>query len=309
MIFPHNIEGIVKNSKKSSTKDKTLFGLVILAMVNGYLFIMVAPSLKEGYGIPITITVLVILLLNLVIGSTLFRVFILKEKDQLKEFENSKDDSLSRYYFIRERETPKIVEDIEVFEHVDGNFFFVLQIFLGPNDMEKSEGTHRFFSNLFNVLTSYCIDFRTYVCKEQFSESIECKRFLNGLGRSGNPELTKAMLEISDAVLDFTEKNGQLYSIYLPIRVTPFQLTGIKAFKSELSALLSNDIHSIRNFKFLNKKEFRDFIRDYYNVEALDLSNIRNPQVSAQLMRTYGKNICPVNEYDYRFNTGVKFND
>ena len=178
-----------------------------------------------------------------------------------------------------------------MFEHVDGNFFFVLQIFLGPNDMEKSEGTHRFFSNLFNVLTSYCIDFRTYVCKEQFSESIECKRFLNGLGRSGNPELTKAMLEISDAVLDFTEKNGQLYSIYLPIRVTPFQLTGIKAFK------------------FLNKKEFRDFIRDYYNVEALDLSNIRNPQVSAQLMRTYGKNICPVNEYDYRFNTGVKVND
>ena len=35
MIFPHNIEGIVKKSKKSSTKDKTLCGLVILAMVNG----------------------------------------------------------------------------------------------------------------------------------------------------------------------------------------------------------------------------------------------------------------------------------
>lgn len=306
MIFPHNIEGIVKNAKKSTTKDKTLFTLVILSLINGYLFIMVAPSLKASYGIPITITILVILVLNIAIGSTIFRVFILKEKDQLKEFENSKDDSLSRYYFIRERENSKMVDGVEVFENIDGNFFTALQIFLGPNDLQKSEGTYRFFANLFNMLSLYCIDFKTYVCKEQFSESIECKRFLNGIGRSGNSELTKAMLEISDAVLDFTEKNSQLYSIYILVRMTPFQLTGFKAFRTELEALLQGDIHSIRNFEFLNKKEFRDFIRDYYNVEALDLSNIRSPQVSAQLMRTYGKTISTIDEYDYRFNTGVK---
>lgn len=309
MVFPHNIENIVKNASKSTSKDKFNLLLVIFAIADiaGYYFL--DATLIQLYRVPGFLVILGILLLNVLVGLVIVRVFIINEKDQLKEFENSKDDSLSRYYFIRERENSKIVEDVEVFENVDGNFFLVLQIFYGPNDKTKSNGTFRFFSRLFNSLSAYCIDFRTYVCREQFRESIECKRFLNNIGRSGQSTLTKTMLEISDAVVDFTEKNSQLYSTYVLIRMSPFQLMNLNGFISELKNNLSSDIHSIRNFTFLNKKEFRDFIRDYYNVEALDLSNIRNPQVSTKLLRMYGSSICPSDQYDYKFNTGVKVND
>lgn len=308
MIFPHNIDKVVRDSKKSSGKDKVTFSITVGVVVDIYLYATVAPKLKVAYNIPMFLSLLVLIIINAIIGITLFRVFIVKEKDQLKEFENSKADSLSRYYFIRERENPKVVDGIEVFENVDGNFFFCLQIFYGPNDLDKSEGTLRYYSTFFNMMSRYCIDFRPYVCREQFRESIECKRFLNGLGKTDNQNLTKAMLEISDMLLDFTDKNGQLYSTYVIGRMTPFQLSSIKALRSELDTLLSTDLHSIRNYNFLDKKQFRDFIRDYCNVEALDLSNIRNPQASAQLMRTYGKHIyvSKENDYGYTFNTGVK---
>lgn len=309
MVFPHNIERIVKNASKSSSKDKFNLLLVIFAIADVAGYYLLDATLIQLYKVPGFLVILGILLLNLLIGLVIVRVFIINEKDQLKEFENSKDDSLSRYYFIRERENSKIVEDVEVFENVDGNFFVVLQIFYGPNDKTKSEGTFKFFSRLFNSLSSYCIDFRTFVCREQFHESIECKRFLNNIGKSGQGTLTKTMLEISDAVVAFTEQNSQLYSTIIQIRMSPFQLMNLNGFISELNSHLNSGIHSIRNYKFLNKKEFRDFIRDYYNVEALDLSNIRNPQVSIKLLRTYGSSICPSDEYNYKFNTGVKVND
>lgn len=309
MIFPHNIDVIIQKSKKSSSKDLTMLGLVLIIIFDlGFMF-TIGTSLQESYGIPMLLSFLFILILDIVVGFTLFRIFVVNERDQVKEFENSKDDSLSRYYFIREREIPKMVDGIEVFENVDGNFFVVLQIFYGPNDKDKCEGTHRFFTKLFDFTANYCIDFKTYVARECFSESVECKRFLNGIGNSDNDKLTRTMLEVSDAVLDFTDKNSQLYSTYLMIRMTPFQLSGLKALSSEISVTLNNDLTSIRNFEFLDKKRFRDFVREYHNVEALDLSNIRNPQVSAQLMRTYGSTMCTPEEYNYKFNTGVKVYD
>ena len=308
MVFPHNIDKVVKESSKANGKDKMVFTVSVAVVADIYLYATMAPKLKVAYGIPMILSFLILFNINAILGITMFRVFVVKEKDQLKEFENSKADSLSRYYFIRERENPKIIDGIEIFENVDGNFFFCLQIFYGPNDLDKSNGTLRYYSTLFNMLSRYCIDFRPYVCREQFRESIECKRFLNGLGKTDNQNLTRAMLEVSDMLLDFTDKNGQLYSTYIIGRMTPFQLDSIKALRTELDTLLHTDLHSIRNYSFLDKKRFRDFIRDYCNVEALDLSNIRNPQASAQLMRTYGKHIhvCKKDDYGYTFNTGVK---
>lgn len=305
MIFPHNIEGLLSSNKKSKTKDKVGLFLVVLGVVDVYIFYTFATFLKVEYHIPRFVVALVLLLLNIALVIFTVRFFVIKEEEQMKEFENSKDDSLARYYRVREREIPTLVDGIEIHENIDGNLFVCLQIFYGPNDTEKSEGTYKFFARLFNILSTYCIDFRPYVAKEIFSQSEECKRFMRFRGNSSNPELSKAMMTIKDDILDFTESHGQLYSTYILIRMTPIQVRSIGALKNQIDELLASR-NSIRAVEFLDKKKYRNFIREYYNIEALDLSSLRNPNLSKRILRMYGHDVFPYSEELFTKKKGVK---
>lgn len=308
MVFPHNIEGFIKSTKKSATKDKVNLLLILGGAFDVYVMYMIAPALQINYGVPKWLFFIILFILNVLVVVTVVRFFVVDEKDQLKEFENSKDDSLARYYYIREKEIPNVIDGIEIHEHVDGNTFVCLQIFNGPNDKDRAEGSYKFFCKLFTIIPNYCLDFRVYVSRERFSESEECKRFLAHKGNGENPELARAMLEIKDAVLDFTETMGQLYSTYIIIRMEPFKARTIGSLDKEVRELVQNGNHSIRNYAFLDKQRLRDFTKDYHNVEALDLSNIRNPNVSLKLMRMYGKSVYKYSkdEFNYSFYTGVK---
>lgn len=307
MIFPHNIDRIIKVSKKNTPKQYFNVFLFLLIAVSLVAFFWIRTLLGGGVFLSLVI-ILVIAVFDIVVCTTVFRVFVIKEDDKVRESENSKSDSLANYYQIRERENNKVINGVEVFENTDGNHLVCIQLFYGPNDRVKAQKTLIFFGTLFNKLSKYCIDFRVYVGKENFRESEECKVFLHGVNNSkGSLKLSKAMLEISDLVLNFTEEKGELYSTYILIRMTPFQLNTINVFMNELSALFSSSEHSIRSYKFLDKKKFRDFIRDYNNLEALDLSNLRNSNTTEEMMRKYGKLIYRYEDKSsYRFGTGVK---
>lgn len=307
MIFPHNIEGYLSSNKKVKAKDKIGVFLFVLGGVDVYIYYTFASFLKVEYNIPRFIVALILLVLNIIIIVLVFRFFVVKEEEQMKEFENSKDDSLAKYYRIREKEIPVLIDGVEVHENIDGNLFVCLQIFYGPNDEEKSEGTYKFFARLFNLLVGNCVDFRLYISREIFSQSEECKRFMSYKGNSQFPELSRAMMTIKDDILDFTETFGQLYSTYVLIRLTPIEARSIGGLKSQIEDLLNGQRSSIRNIEFLDKRRFRNFIRDYYNIEALDLSSLRNPNVAQKIMRMYGRDVFMYEEELFDFTKkGVK---
>lgn len=308
MIFPHNIEGYIQSTKSSSMKDKMGVFCIILIGFTLYMVYTVGPFLQINYRIPRWLTFLVFLILDISIIVTVFRIFVVKEDAQLKEFDNSRSDSLANYYYIREKENAQLVDDIEVFEHLDGNIFVCLQLLQGPSDERKAEGTYRLFCKLLNTITMYCVDFRIYVQREDFADSVECKRFMKPRIHPDNKELSSATMEIRDMVLDFTINNSQLLSTYFVIRFAPVDVDNIKIISKEVERLVNEGVHSIRGYRFLNKSAYRNFVKDYHRVQALDLSNIRNPQASLKIMRMYGKDIYAYDKKDfsYSFRTGVK---
>ena len=295
MIFPHNIEGYISSSKKTKSSYKVGVFFFVMGLVDVYLFYTFATPLKVQFNIPRFVVAIILAILNIIIVVIVTRLFVIRENEQMKEFEDSKDDSLARYYRIRERENPTLIDGVEISENIDGNMFVCFQILYGPNDEEKSIGTYKFFARLFNLLQINCLDFRTFIAKEIFSQSEECRRFMEFKGNSVNPELSKAMMTVKDDILAFTESHGQLYSTYILIRMTPLQVRSVGSLKTQIEELL-NSRNSIRGIKFLDKQNFRHFIKEYYNVEALDLSSLRNPSLSKKVMRMHGHEVFTYEE-------------
>lgn len=313
LIFPHNIEGYISSSKKTKSSDKVGVFFFVMGLVDVYLFYTFATPLKVQFNIPRFVVAIVLAILNIIIVVVVMRLFVIRENEQMKEFEDSKDDSLARYYRIRERENPTLIDGVEISENIDGNMFVCFQILYGPNDEEKSIGTYKFFARLFNLLQLNCLDFRTFIAKEIFSQSEECRRFMEFKGNSANPELSKAMMTVKDDILAFTESHGQLYSTYILIRMTPLQVRSVGSLKTQIEELANsrnytggiksldkqnsgNSRNSIRGVKFLDKQNFRHFIKEYYNVEALDLSSLRNPSLSKKVMRMHGHEVFTYEE-------------
>lgn len=308
MFFPFNIDNQIKMSKKASSKDKA--SIITFAVIGGgvFLYLGISPFFTEVLHLPSIVAFLLCMILSISVLVFILRTFVFREKELLNEEENSKNDSLERFYHIVESELPNMIDGIEVFENDDGNMCACLEVLYGPNDRLKSEKTKDFLVELFNTISKFCIDFKVFVTKEDFSRSIECKRFLNTVNSVKDKRLAPVISEMADLVLGFTSQKSNLYSTYIVIRFTPVNSRMLPGLQSQLLDVLHSSRSSIRNLEFSDRQRFRAFIRDYYRVEALDLSTFRGGKLTSKLLRKYRKHIFLVDKVDvgYNFNTGVK---
>ena len=304
MFFPYNIDNQIKKTKKADKKDITSIVMFCLSVLGFFLFRFLVSLGILPWWLCLIFTILVLL----AISTFILIIFVYRGRELVEEDEESKVDSLERFYKIVETELPTIVDGIEVFENIDGNMCACLELLYGPNDKVKSDNTLKFLVSLFNSVSKFCIDFKVYVTKEDFLRSIECKRFLNTVNSVKDPTLASVIAEMSDLILGYTETKSNLYSTYIIIRFTPANISNLNGLKVQLLESLNNSNSSVRNIEFSDRKRFRSFIREYYRVEALDLSSFRGGKLTNRLIKKYGRNIFVVkkNNIRYKFNTGVK---
>lgn len=306
MFFPFNVDRQIKTSKQVDGGAK--------ATVGGFLFIVgtvvlysTLRNLTYTMGIPAFIPLLATLVISALVGFFLLRFFVFNEKFLVESEEDSKNDSLGKYYKIRESELPRYMEGVEVFENTDGILCACVEVLYGANDKIKSENTLAYLINIFKLISQFSTDFRAYVTMENFLRSKECKNFMNTVNRDSNKSLKPLIAEMSDLILGYTEENSYLYSTFIIIRFPAINGYFLKGLQNKFGEMVTNANSSIRSIEFVDRARYREFIRNYNLVEALDLSNYKVSNLPSTVYRKYKKSIFIIEGTDtkYGYDNGV----
>lgn len=309
MFFPYNVDSQVKSSKKADRKTIFSFFLSLFGIGTIALYFILRDVLFTKFGLPRWLAIILTIVISLSVGFVILRFFVFNEKFLLESEEDSKNDSLGKYYKIRESELPHYIDGIEVFENTDGVLCACVEILYGPNSVEKSNFTLSYLGTIFKLISQFSVDFRVYVSKENFLRSKECKNFLNTVNiNNSNPNLKPLISEMSDLLLGFTAERSYLYSTFIIIRFPSISGTQLKGLRNSFNEIVSNSNSSIRSIEFVDRARYREFIRSYNLVEALDLSNYKSTSISSDVYRKYKNKIFIIDGVDtkYEYNNGVK---
>lgn len=309
MFFPYNVDSQVKSSKKADSQTKNSFFMVLFGIATIVVYFILRDILSVQFGLPRWLAIVITLILALISAFLILRFFIFNEKFLLESEEDAKSDSLGKYYKIRESELPRMIDGIEVFENTDGILCACVEILYGPNSKQKSQYTLSYLKVIFSALSQFSLDFRAYVAKENFIRSKECKNFLSTVNANkSNNELKMLVSEMSDLILGFTEEKSFLYTTFIIVRFPAINATSLKSLRSKFDEIVSNKNSSIRSIEFVDRARYREFIKEYNLVEALDLSNYKSNALPANIYRKYKNNIFVISGTDtkYEYKNGVK---
>lgn len=308
MFFPYNIDNQIKVSKQSDPSDRRSVILLVFFVSMIVLYYFLRNILTNKFGFPNWVSGVCTIFISVVVGGILLRFLVFNERAIVQAEEDSESDSLGKYYKIRESELPIIMDGIEVFENTDGMLCACIEILYGPNSKEKSEFTLDYLNDIFKSVSNFSVDFRTYITRENFLRSKECKNFLKTVNNNSNTELKNLVSEMSDLILSYTELRSYLYSTFIIVRFPPISGHSLKVLRGKLNEIVSNENSSIRSIEFADRSRFREFIRNYNLVEALDLSNYKSSDITINAYRKYKKSIFVIEgvETKYEYKNGVK---
>ena len=289
MKFPNNIVKDIKNSGKTTVTERLSLIAFLAVFINFILYSQLV-GLVVSIGIPKMILFLVQLAITGFISLMAFRIFVIREDDKVKEFENSKDSSLSNYYYLLDKDNVERIETAPIFEYSDGNFMMLIRFSYGHSQYDSSVGTRLLYEFLFNECGKADMEVRTFNMPECFKDSVEYSNIISGMSRIKSPELSTVMRDIISNLLDECDKYVGLMDTTIQIKTKSlYQVRDLGTIVKKLMDKYSNTPNSIRSIEFLGKNKLRSFLRDYYCLEALDLSSLKTVSVDrSTLIKSQG---------------------
>ena len=121
-FYPNDVDRITQKAGTVSDSEKLTAFIALFIMCNVGLG-MILPQFVVKMGGNIFLAILIQLLLNAVFGTTIFRFFVFKENDRVKEYKSYGQDSFSGYFKIGKEPVMEI--NVEGYGTVD---VFGLQI-------------------------------------------------------------------------------------------------------------------------------------------------------------------------------------
>lgn len=98
-----------------------------------------------------------------------------------------------------------------------------------------------------------------------------------------NKKLAKSMLNITKNLFDMSDLYSNIDVLYLMIRTKyGYQRYGLEDVLSKIITLLDNNITAFKSYEALDKKAMLDFLKNFYGLEAIDLSLMRVRDVSPE---------------------------
>lgn len=278
MIFPNNVHGTLKNRGKLVGQEKVNFIMTAFICSTVLLFFIIDWSFKTFFNLPTKISIITTLILIIVLGIYLFRFLIFNEPEKLQEYKNQESDSFVKYVFVRkdvENKLDVINHAVSIFEYMNASCFCVLQLRYGSNDTNKSLATKAVLEEIFHILGLNDMTFRTITMTEKFDCSDEYTRYISILNNIKDLKLAKHLLKVANNILNITNDKNNTDTLYLLIQTRPGGILELQTILRKIINLLYSDTTAFRSVNFLNKVQLLEFFRQFYGLEAIDLSAMR----------------------------------
>lgn len=287
MIFPIHVGNRMKNAGKTTGPQKVSAIVILALLVNIGVFPVINNFLTQ-FKIPTVLGIITQFIATIIVGIIIIKVFVIREDDKLVEHEHSKDSSLSNYYYIRNKDNLEKIESAPIFEYTDSNFCVVLRLTYGSNSEKKSKGNETLLTSIFNKVLSYDMQVRIYTMPEDFSESVECKTYLNSMSSIDNDSLRSYSSDMINEVLRVTANYRELTTTTIFIKTSnPYQIGNMSPLLRHILREFSTSDTSFRSIEFFNQDSLRVFIRNYHCLEALDLSSLKANEVDSNTLLTF----------------------
>lgn len=298
MKFPVNISKTLRNAGKSSRGEKLTALTGLMAFADFIIFEQLSPLLKN-IGVPTWIALVLIIVISLVILYKVFTVFILHEEDKIQEHDKSESASLSDYYYLLDSDRQEEITEVPAFKYNNGNYTLVVEFTYGYVTKQRADITSMFFEKFYNEALKMGLEVRTINLPERFIESKECSNFINSIGNSGNDEFTKISMSIANNMLELANSYNSLYKTVVLVKTkNPFQVLQMNTFVSRVSDEFHSLECSIRGMEFLNQDKLRNFLAEYYCLDAMDLSSIKVANLDLDELMEY-KDLVKIVKLNY----------
>ncbi|MEG0823802.1 MAG: hypothetical protein RSG07_04785 [Erysipelotrichaceae bacterium] len=292
-IFPFDVNSVVSRSAFKTSGDKKSFVIGMYVVTNIVLFFILLTILGKVFNLGIGWTFLVLLILNLTLGTLLFRFLIFDEEEKIKEHNGLMSDSFARFYHIR-KDTEEIIEvaggnPINVFEYSDGTLLVGLKFRYGSNDKVTAQRTSEVLSDIYKAIAKNGFENRLLTDTEDFEETEDCDEIIEHVNEIDNPELSKTMMNIVEGILKETREHSNVDCTTLFLRskglADIFDLT--RLLNDILNILTTSSNLAFRSVDFLDKPALLNTIKTYYGLEAIDLSMIKLINPDEELVESY----------------------
>lgn len=289
-VFPIDIEKTVyKGEVTYGQKVAAAMTFITIVFIIGYVNLIKFTSL---FGIPNIVTASVLLTLLLIAFFNIYRVFIFKEEDRLLQRENDQKDSIYRFYKFRNInrgdsiKVGKVV--VPMYQFKNGSYAFVLNLKFGSNDDGKSRGAEFIIEKIIKESVKNNLEVRQYIVPEDVSRAKEILEEQINLTNIEDKKTAETYKEIFFDVIKTSREKSNVDEIYFY-----FKTTGLRK-KFELDYFISSTMqslttirHPFRSYKFIEKDEMNEFLKNMYALEIMDETLLKERKVILRDVKVY----------------------
>lgn len=297
MVFPIDINKKINDKSKATAGENKIrlvaFGFFLLNLIGFYILGQVVVILLGYSSLPTVIIIMI--LLNAVLGTFIFRFVIFDENSKMKESKENDSDSFIRFMKIR-KDVNHMVRvndsDITIIEFSDGSACFVLELRFGSNNDVKASKTSEVINSLIKISGIFGMETRVCVMPEDITQSGEYDRHVGMVNSVEDCALRNCLVEMTDAIMKQSKKICNVNCIRLTVRaMSAFQRADLEALLKNFSNILSEDGTAFRSMKFLNIEEVLSFFCEFYGMGAIDISLMKTVELSSGL-KTSGSSMA-----------------
>ena len=299
-FYPNDVDRITQKAGTVSDSEKLTTFIALFIMCNVGLG-MILPQFVVKMGGNVFLAILIQLLLNAVFGTTIFRFFVFKENDRVKEYKSYGQDSFSRYFKIGKEPVMEInVEGygtVDVFGFTDtGMYMVALHLRYGSNNSEKDKKTKEALQDIFKVLCRANLAYTVVYSDEDFLESLEFKNYIKKINKGVYKD---NMLRIFNYAMEVSGRSNVTATTILISTLRKHQIYELGVTLSNILTIANSNFNAFRSAEYLNFNQFVEFARDYYGLEVIDLSMVKTVAGGKHVLSDY---LDRVNVYKIKTN-------
>mgnify|MGYP001048817113 CR=1 FL=1 len=305
MIYPVDVHRNVINTRKLVGRDRTAVILQLFLFANFGLFFLLRFIFGQILMMDAAFAWIAQIVICVFCGVFIFRVFIFKEDEKIKEYESSESDSFSKFLNIRkDSEYSRVVgnKKINIYEYINGCAACTFCFKFGSNDNIKANNTARVFNTLCNLVHSYQYELKIAVLPEKFENSSEFMGYIECVNQVKDKRLGMALKEIANMSLSVSERYSNVDCLYVTVKTNAAYKRGeLENLILAFWKVLEETNTCFRSVNLLNMNELLEFYRDFSTVEAIDLSMTKALDLIDMLDSEYAR---VVNIYSFTTSEG-----
>lgn len=305
MIYPVDVHRNVINTRKLVGKDRTAVIMQLFLFANLGLFFLLRFIFGQILKMNMIFAWVAQLVICVICGIFIFRVFIFKEDEKIKEYESSESDSFSKYLNIRkDSEYSRVIgnKQINIYEYTNGCAACTFCFKFGSNDNTKASNTAIVINTLCNLVHSYQYELRIAMLPEKFENSSEFRNYIECVNKVKDKRLGMALKEIANTALSVSEHCSNVDCLYVTVKAdTAYKRGELENLILAFWNTLEEKNTCFRSVSLLNMNELLEFYRDFSTVEAIDLSMTKALDLIDMLDSEYAR---VVNVYSFETSEG-----